>query len=69
MPHPEHARSHLTDGLDVKVAQLPEVRAMRDHVVAGTEDDVEVREALSHCPQCGSGHFIDYRAESRPSER
>jgi hypothetical protein len=27
------------------------------------EGDAEVREALSHCPQCGSGHFTECRAD------
>jgi ribosomal protein S27AE len=30
-------------------------------------DDPEVHEALSHCPQCGSGTFTEYRTE-RPTE-
>jgi hypothetical protein len=29
---------------------------------AGAES-AEVREALSHCPQCGSGKFTEYRKE------
>jgi len=27
------------------------------------EGDAEVRQALSHCPQCGSGHFTEYRVD------
>jgi hypothetical protein len=42
---------------------------MRDRDVAHTEDDMEVREALSHCPQCGSGHFTEYRADGPAPER
>ncbi len=30
------------------------------------EGDAEVREALSHCPQCGSGHFTDYLPSENP---
>jgi hypothetical protein len=29
-------------------------------------DNAEVREALSHCPQCGSGKFTEYRKDSQP---
>lgn len=32
-------------------------------MMSTAEGDAEVREALSHCPQCGSGHFTDYRAD------
>jgi hypothetical protein len=32
-------------------------------VIRGRDEaDTEVKEALSHCPQCGSGHFSEYRA-------
>jgi ribosomal protein S27AE len=42
---------------------------MRDRDVAHTEDDMEVREAMSHCPQCGSGHFTAYPTEGPAPER
>jgi hypothetical protein len=33
---------------------------------AGAES-AEVREALSHCPQCGSGQFTEYRKDQPPA--
>jgi hypothetical protein len=69
MPQRDRAGSHLTDGPDLRVARYPEVRAMRDRDVAHTEDDMEVREAMSHCPQCGSGHFTAYPTEGPAPER
>ena len=36
---------------------------MSEQVMSSAEDDIEVREALSHCPQRGSGHFTEYRAD------
>jgi len=35
--------------------------------MSGAEGDAEVREALNHCPQCGSGHFTEYRADPSSS--
>jgi hypothetical protein len=69
MPNKDHATSHLINGSDLRVARYPDVRAMQDEVEAAAEDDIEVREALAHCPQCGSGHFTEYRAEDPQPER
>jgi hypothetical protein len=30
------------------------------------ELNTEVKEALGHCPQCGSGYFTQYRADENP---
>jgi hypothetical protein len=36
---------------------------IRQQAMSGAAGDAEVKEALSHCPQCGSGHFVQYRAD------
>ena len=41
---------------------------MSEQVMSSAEDDIEVREALSHCPQCGSGYFTEYRADESDSQ-
>jgi hypothetical protein len=30
---------------------------------AGAQEEAEVRDALAHCPQCGSGHFTEFREQ------
>ena len=37
-----------------------------EQIISGAEWDAEVRAALSHCPQCGSGRFTEYRADGNP---
>ena len=68
LPHKEHARSHLVNGAVLRAARYPDIRVIHDQVEGATGDDIEVREALAHCPQCGSGHFTEYRAEGPPPE-
>ena len=63
---PGRARSHLIDGPVLRAARYPDIRALQDQVEAASAVDIEVREALAHCPQCGSGHFTEYRAERTP---
>jgi ribosomal protein S27AE len=36
-------------------------RLLSNQTIARGLEDAEVRNALSHCPQCGSGHFIEIR--------
>jgi hypothetical protein len=68
MPHKEHARSALVHGSDLRSARYPDVRAMQEQVEGAWNDDIEVREAFAHCPQCGSGHFSEFTAESLPPD-
>jgi hypothetical protein len=34
---------------------------LNDQVLAGARQEAEVRDALAHCPQCGSAHFTQFR--------
>jgi hypothetical protein len=50
-----------------RVELLTPVPSTSGHQIMGAaERDAEVREALSHCRRCGSGHFTEYRADENP---
>jgi hypothetical protein len=34
---------------------------LNDQMIASAREDAEVRDALAHCPQCGSGRFTEVR--------
>jgi hypothetical protein len=38
-------------------------RLLSKQCTAGAQEEVEVRDALAHCPQCGSGHFTEAREQ------
>ena len=63
MPHQEHS-GHLGEGIELTPHLQSAAHLMGEQAVADAVSDAQVREALSHCPQCGSGHFTEYRAES-----
>jgi hypothetical protein len=67
MPHKE-PHQHLSGGLELTPHLQSAARLVAEQVVSGAEGDAEVREALSHCPQCGSGHFTEYRMEGRSGD-
>jgi predicted nucleic acid-binding Zn-ribbon protein len=59
----EHARWNQVEEADLRAYPYREIRSIRERVTAEAEDDIEVREALSHCPQCGARHFTEYRED------
>ena len=36
-------------------------RMMSEQTIACSQEEAEVRDALAHCPSCGSGHFTEFR--------
>jgi hypothetical protein len=61
MPHHAGSRSHLTDGIPLTPELQSAARLIGEQIVTGAQEDAEVREALGHCPQCGSGNFTELR--------
>ena len=57
---------YLTEGIELTPHLQSAAHLIGEQIMTGAEEDAEVRSALSHCPQCGSGHFTEYRAY-RPS--
>jgi hypothetical protein len=55
-------RAHFSEGIELTPHLQSAAHLVGEQIMSGAEGDAEVREALSHCPQCGSGHFTDYRA-------
>jgi hypothetical protein len=53
----------LTDGIPLTPELQSAGRLIGQQILAGEQEDTEVREALSHCPQCGSGHFTESRGK------
>ena len=63
MPGREPARGRLTEGIELTPHLQSAAHLIGEQVMNGAEQDVEVRQALGHCPQCGYGPFTEYRAE------
>ena len=63
MPTKEPGGGHLTEGIELTPHLQSAAHLIGEQIMSGAEAYAEVREALSHCPQCGSGHFTEYRAE------
>jgi hypothetical protein len=61
MPHKERA-GHANGGIELTPHLQSAAHLMGEQALAAGSADAEVREALSHCPQCGSGHFTEYRS-------
>jgi hypothetical protein len=38
-------------------------RLLSKQFTAGAQEEAEVRDALAHCPQCGSGQFAEFREQ------
>jgi hypothetical protein len=36
---------------------------LNDQVLVAARQAAEVRDALAHCPQCGSAHFTEFREQ------
>jgi ribosomal protein S27AE len=62
MPKKGHS-GHLNEGIELTPHLQSAAHLMGEQALATGAADAEVREALSHCPQCGSGHFTEYRAD------
>jgi len=62
MPKKKHS-GHLNEGIELTPHLQSAAHLMGEQAAAAGAADAEVREALSHCPQCGSGHFTEYRAD------
>jgi hypothetical protein len=62
MPERERARGRTAGGIELTPHLQSAARLIGEQVISGAEEDAEVRRALGHCPQCGSGRFTDYRA-------
>jgi hypothetical protein len=56
-PHP-----HLSGGIELTPHLQSAAHLVGEQIVSGAEGDAAFRAALRHCPQCGSGHFTEYRA-------
>jgi hypothetical protein len=61
-PKPRHFEGSELTAHGQSAASL--VGDLREHA---PDEDVAVPEALGHCPQCGSGHFTEYRAGHDPA--
>lgn len=59
MPHKEHT-GQLGGGMELIPRRGADL--LIEQAVAAGVSATEVREALSHCPQCGSGRWKEYRA-------
>lgn len=63
MPQKEHT-GHHGEGIELTPHLQSAAHLMGQQALAAGAADAEVREALGHCPQCGSGHFSEYRADT-----
>jgi hypothetical protein len=62
MPQKEHY-GHENDGIELTPHLQSAAHLIGQQVLSAAEDNTEVREALSHCPQCGSGHYTEHRGD------
>ena len=66
LPRKEPRSGHLPEGIPLGPESQSAARMIGQQVVSGSVEGGEVREALSHCPQCGSGEFTEHRV-GRPA--
>lgn len=64
MPEREPERGRRTGGIELTPHLQSAAHLIGEQIMNGAEQDAQVREALGHCPQCGSGRFTEYRAEA-----
>ena len=61
---PRHSGNPKPRNRGVPIGELYAAsRLLSTQSVARAQEDAEVREALAHCPQCGSGHFTESREQ------
>lgn len=65
MPH-KKPRAHFSEAIELTPHLQSAAHLVGEQIMSEAEGDAEVREALSHCPQCGSGHFTDYLPSENP---
>jgi hypothetical protein len=64
MPKPEHSHHKDKEEQDYEYDHGQQTEDIYgDRFVIPEQADLQVREALSHCPQCGSGKFTEYRKD------
>lgn len=68
MPHKE-PHAHLSEGIELTPHFQSAAHLVGEQILSGAEGDAEVREALSHCPQCGSGHYTEFRADEKDAKQ
>lgn len=61
MPRHGEGPGPRSSGVPLAPEMYSAARMMSDQMMAGAREDAEVQEALSHCPQCGSGHYTEFR--------
>jgi hypothetical protein len=61
MPHHGDSPRPRIRGVPLIPELYSAARMFSDQNAARGQEDAEVREALSHCPQCGSDHFTEIR--------
>ena len=65
MPH-KGPHAHFSEGIELTPHLQSAAYLIGEQTMSDAEGDAEVKEALSHSPQCGSGHFTEYRADQNP---
>ena len=66
MPRKEPRSGHLFEGIPLGPETQSVAILISQQIASEARDDAEVRQALSHCPQCGSNEFKEYRADRVP---
>jgi ribosomal protein S27AE len=62
-PQREPRHWHFNEGIDLTPHMQSAAHLVGEQIMADAEENAEVWEAMSHCPQCGSGHFTEYRSD------
>jgi hypothetical protein len=63
MPQNEH-HGLENDGIELTPHLQSAAHLIGQQILSAAEQNMEVHQALSHCPQCGSGNYIDYRGDT-----
>jgi hypothetical protein len=67
MPRRAPRPGHLSEVIELAPFHLQSsAHLIGEQTVSGADADAELREALSHRPQCSSGKFAEYRADQVP---
>jgi formate dehydrogenase maturation protein FdhE len=56
----------VDDGIGFTPQLQPAAHLIAQQINAEIQDEAEVWAALGHCPQCGSGHFTEFRVGQTP---
>jgi hypothetical protein len=63
MPTKESHHLYFGEGIALTPNVQSAAHLIGEQIESARAGDNEVREAFSHCAQCGSGHYTEYRAE------